>query len=195
MSLPASSEYRNRQLQEPLDLLQTNRHPSPLQPFSLQERWLNEQSFCNTFLLSPEAHSVPASICRTRKQGREKKKSKKAAVEASTSIKISTAWRGRVPSTQANHSALLLGQRIIEKSLQPLTDTNPCLSFLSHQNCQRSIFLGLTQLPAAARLTGAARLPWASGHMLHFSGKAPKKILTQTIFFTDCLWHRKQNML
>lgn len=58
--------------------------------------------------------------------------------------------------------------------MQPLTDTNPCF-FLSHQNFRRSFFLGLM------RLTRAAQLPWASSHMLHFSGKAPKKTLTRTI--------------
>jgi len=140
-------------------------------------RNLSATFFFSHLKLTPCQHPYAELENRKKKKG----KKRKAAVEASTSSKISTAWKGRVPSTQARHSALPLRgekKKNVEKCLQPLIDTSPCFSFLSHQNFQRSIFLGLTRLPAAGRLTQAALLPWASSHMLHFSGKAPKKILT-----------------
>lgn len=97
MPLAASSECRREKVQKPLDLLQRTLLPSQEpQPLSALPS-----------LLSPESCFLhPCAEAESKKGKKEKKK--KSAVKASTSSNISEAWRGRVPSIQARHLALLL---------------------------------------------------------------------------------------
>lgn len=125
---------------------------------------------------------LPASIRVQKQKVRKGKKKKKIKKEISRESINSQQHFQSLERKGAKHTGQTLcstaGRGNLENCLQPLIDTNPCFSFLPHQNVQSSIFLGLPQLLAAAGLAGAAQLPWASSQTLHFSGKAPKKILT-----------------
>lgn len=95
MPLAASTECRRGKLQKPLDLLQ-QRTPVPSKEPRLLAALL--------YLLSPEYCFLPPSICRSRKQEREKLRKKKISSE---SISFQQHFQS-LQRKSAKHSTLLL---------------------------------------------------------------------------------------
>lgn len=165
------------------------RHPACCSP-SLSRKDGSRTNFSTTLFCS-HLKLCPAST-HVQNQKIDRKK-RKVAVEASTSSKTST-WKGVTHAGQTLSFTIGRGKKSwnnIYSHLLTLILASPFFLIKIFREASSWAWRGSCSCTAPQGCTA----PRASGHMLHFSGKAPKKILTPTIFLTDCLWHRTQNVL